>query len=225
MLHSALTKIHVLENWTYATAAARTGATGFVTADLGKIAYQQDTGQYYRLTAITPTWQLIQGIGATYPQTAGAAGQVPRSDGTNFVSAVLNAADISPVPGSFIARAIAVNFNSANTDTAITIVLPTGYTRWKAHIINITHPSIAMGTATFGVFTATSGGGVAIVTAGASTAGLTSAAENTNGNSIQPTINNAATISYNISPIYFRVGTAQGVAATADVELIYFPVP
>jgi hypothetical protein len=58
-LHSNQTYNHPIENWVYANAAARTGATGFVTADVGKVAYQTDSGDYYRLTATTPTWQLI----------------------------------------------------------------------------------------------------------------------------------------------------------------------
>jgi len=57
MFHSASTYNHILENWTYANAAARTGATGFVAGDVGKIAYQTDEGSYWRLTATTPTWQ------------------------------------------------------------------------------------------------------------------------------------------------------------------------
>lgn len=42
--------------WTYANAAARTGATGFVAGDIGKLAYQSDNGTHWRLTATTPTW-------------------------------------------------------------------------------------------------------------------------------------------------------------------------
>ena len=62
--HSTQTANHILENWTYANAAARTGATGFTSADLGKVAYQTDTGAYYRLTATTPTWVAVAGSGA-----------------------------------------------------------------------------------------------------------------------------------------------------------------
>lgn len=221
MLHSALTKIHVLENWTYATAAARTGATGFVTADLGKIAYQQDTGQYYRLTAVTPTWVLITGI-VGYPAAAGAAGNVLRSDGTNFVSAVLGAADISPVPGYFATRLVAVNFNAANTDNAITIVLPTGYTRYRASALIISHPSVNIGTATYCLFSAPAGGGNALI-ANPTTAVLTATAENTSGNSqfVATTFNGHL----NVGTLYFRTLTAQGVAATADVTLTYIISP
>lgn len=42
--------------WTYANAAARTGATGFVTTDLGQLAYQSDNQKYYRLQTTAPTW-------------------------------------------------------------------------------------------------------------------------------------------------------------------------
>lgn len=55
-LHSAQTANHIIESWTYADAAARTGASGFVAGDVGKIAYQTDTATYWRLTAVTPTW-------------------------------------------------------------------------------------------------------------------------------------------------------------------------
>jgi hypothetical protein len=45
--------------WTYATAAARTAATGFVAADVGKLAYQTDTQVYYTLSTTTPTWTAV----------------------------------------------------------------------------------------------------------------------------------------------------------------------
>ena len=59
MRHEDLTKNHILERWVYANAAARTGASGFVTGDVGKIAYQTDTGQYWRLLTVAPTWAEI----------------------------------------------------------------------------------------------------------------------------------------------------------------------
>ena len=59
MRHQDLVLNHILESWVYANATARTTAGGFVTGDIGRISYQTDTGQYWRLTATTPTWQLI----------------------------------------------------------------------------------------------------------------------------------------------------------------------
>ena len=42
--------------WTYADAAARTGASGFVASDIGQLAYESATQTYWRLTATAPTW-------------------------------------------------------------------------------------------------------------------------------------------------------------------------
>jgi hypothetical protein len=62
MRHQDLVYNHVLESWTYPNALARTGASGFVTGDIGRIAYQQDTKQYWRLISTTPAWEPITGI-------------------------------------------------------------------------------------------------------------------------------------------------------------------
>jgi hypothetical protein len=51
--------IHIIHNWTYADAAARTGASGFSSTDIGKIAKQTDTNSWWVLTATTPTWAEI----------------------------------------------------------------------------------------------------------------------------------------------------------------------
>lgn len=56
---------HIIENWVYADATERGAATGFVAADVGKIAYQEDAGTYWRLTAVTPTWALVGGSGSS----------------------------------------------------------------------------------------------------------------------------------------------------------------
>jgi hypothetical protein len=60
MFHRNSTLNHKPENWTYANAAARVAATGFVVGDVGKLAYQTDTGTYWRLNDESPiTWQLV----------------------------------------------------------------------------------------------------------------------------------------------------------------------
>lgn len=82
MLHSNSVKNHKIENWTYANASARTSATGFVSADVGKVAYQSDNGSYWRLTAITPTWVSLQLPGLP---TGGTTGQVlEKASGSNY---------------------------------------------------------------------------------------------------------------------------------------------
>lgn len=42
--------------WTYADAAARTGATGLVASDIGQLAYQSDNRTFWRLQTAAPTW-------------------------------------------------------------------------------------------------------------------------------------------------------------------------
>jgi hypothetical protein len=51
--------IHIPYAWSYADASARTGASGFATADIGKFARQTDNDTIWMLTAITPTWKAV----------------------------------------------------------------------------------------------------------------------------------------------------------------------
>jgi hypothetical protein len=52
---------HPIHNWEYADTAARTGATGFASFDIGKVAKQLDDDTLWVLTATTPTWQPLAG--------------------------------------------------------------------------------------------------------------------------------------------------------------------
>ena len=122
---------------------------------------------------------------------------------------------------SFVAAA--VNFNAANTDTSIPITLPPGFTRYRVTSIYISGASASLSTATFGVFTAAAGGGTAVVTGGSAIT-VTTASENTNNNAQAATLNNATTESYTAATLFFRVGTAQGSAATGNVTLMISPL-
>lgn len=68
-LHSAQTPangIHVVHAFEYANAAARTGATGLVAADVGKVALQIDNKSFWGLQNHSPvTWTQLNGGGAT----------------------------------------------------------------------------------------------------------------------------------------------------------------
>jgi hypothetical protein len=71
MRHQDLTKNHILESWVYANAAARTGASGFASGDVGRIAYQVDTKQYWRLASTAPTWEPVDPTAASLQVTPG----------------------------------------------------------------------------------------------------------------------------------------------------------
>jgi len=53
--------IHIPYQWEYANEAARTGASGFVSTDVGKFARQLDDNSIWMLTATTPTWGAVNG--------------------------------------------------------------------------------------------------------------------------------------------------------------------
>ena len=53
----------VVYRWTYADAATRTAATGFVSTDVGALALQQSDNTLWMLTATTPTW--VQALGVS----------------------------------------------------------------------------------------------------------------------------------------------------------------
>lgn len=73
-LHSAQTRNHIAENFVFANATDRAAATGYTLAsgDVGKLAYQSDTGTYWRLLTTAPTWARVEGSCLQFAATASA---------------------------------------------------------------------------------------------------------------------------------------------------------
>lgn len=117
-----------------------------------------------------------------------------------------------------------VNFNSANTDTAFTITLPTGFTRYLVSSVRIAGASGTLTTATAGLFTGAGGTGTAIVTGGSAIT-INTASENTNNNAQNFAVTTGNTFSINAATLYFRVANPQGSAATANVVIVINPLP
>ena len=166
--------------------------------------------------------------GGIYTPPAGATNAVP---GQVLQSSVWDAifTDIAATfndPGGriryFKVVARTVNFNSV-ADTTIPIVLPTSETRYRVTDVTISGASGTLTTATFGLFTAAAGGGVALI-AGATAITVNTASANTNNNMqvVQPA--NPNTQSFNVANLFFRVTNPQGVAATADVSITIEPM-
>lgn len=61
--NSPIADVHVPYAFSYANAAARTGATGFVSGDVGKFARQTDDNSIWMLLATTPTWIAVSASG------------------------------------------------------------------------------------------------------------------------------------------------------------------
>jgi hypothetical protein len=124
-------------------------------------------------------------------------------------------------------QSASIDFNDDNSDTAINIALPTGFTRYLVSTVRLYGASASLTTATFGVFTATGAGGTAIVATG--TACTISSAADGGANSAQNcTVVGANTVQWAIATtptLYFRVQTAQGSPATGRVVISVFPLP
>lgn len=72
--HSVQIANHRLETWVYADATARLAATGFTVDDVGRIAFQQSDGSYWRLSDDSPiTWATVTGGASTADITTHAA--------------------------------------------------------------------------------------------------------------------------------------------------------
>lgn len=105
-----------------------------------------------------------------------------------------------------LATVTGANFN-VTTDQSITIPAQA----WRITRITVTNASISMTTAAGGFYNAASKGGTAIVAAAQVYSALTSA-----GVILTCTIAVPANV---VTPIYFALTTAQGVAATADIRV------
>ncbi len=124
--HEALTAIHLVNNYSYANAAARTGASGFVAGDIGKVAHQTDDDSYWILIATTPTWTQITGAGGDVSGPgASTDNAVVRWDGTAG-TALLDSTNIINDDGSneltvadavtaAASEALAIGHNSSGT--------------------------------------------------------------------------------------------------------------
>jgi hypothetical protein len=205
-----------LTNPVIASISGNSGATGTLStgANAGTLGSLALNGSSAGTVTIKP-----QASAGTYnfnlPITAGSSGQVLTSSGGggNAMSWF--------TPARFRVVATAVNFNSANTDTPITVT-PFVATRYAVGGVRLNNANTSISTATVGVFTASGGGGQTIAANQSIT--VTATATDTVNNTMALTLTNSNTMAYNDATLQIRVGTAQGGAATADVCIEIIPL-
>lgn len=163
--------------------------------------------------------QTVAAIASTPTITWGTSSGTPAVTASYPLSINSTTGNASLAAPAFLEYSTVVDFNVGNTDTVISISLPTQITRYAINNIAISGASQTLTTATIGVFTAAAGAGTAIVTGGSAIT-VNTASENTNNNTQALTINNGGTISYTAGTLFIRVGTAQGAAATGTVTVI-----
>ena len=140
---------------------------------------------------------------------------VAQGSGSTGMSETTPAAGVGEEQRKFVLKA--VNFNSANSDNSFTVTLPTGISRYSVLSVVLSNASASISTATVaGLFTAAAGGGTNLITGGAIT--VTTGTANS-ANSAQ-SFAGVSTVASNSGTLFFRVGTAQGSPATADVTVI-----
>jgi len=122
----------------------------------------------------------------------------------------------------YVVVAKAVNANIVG-DTNLAILLPPGFTRYRIIRVVAFNPSISLSAAFAALYTAASGGG-AVICSPQALAGLTNNAPSTAGNGIDLTLALTTAVFHAASPLFFRITTAQGAAATFDVALVFQPL-
>lgn len=219
-----------------------TSAIGFATNTTTRQVQINHTASANRVITLTgsnggnPTIGTSGGSLAVTPALVGAAavdGQMAANSvkcnntagvATSIDCTVAQAAALS-VPVLFSSKL--VDFNTTNTDYAIPVVLPTGFTKYRLGSITIINSgtTASLTTATYGVWTGAAETGVNLVTSGTALSALTTNLPGVAGGFILSTFAVANFyLSSATTTIYFRMKTAQGAAASGVVVAQIIPV-
>lgn len=122
-------------------------------------------------------------------------------------------------------RRLGIDVNVTNTDYAVVVDVPGGVK--CAFQVMLTNASTSLTTATWGLFSAASGSGTILANGVNSLTSLTAAAKviHVNGTDTATLTAQETTSGSGRSILYFRVGTAQGGAATVDLYVRAIPLP
>jgi hypothetical protein len=114
-----------------------------------------------------------------------------------------------------------VNCN-ATGDTSFTVPLPSGVSNWRIKTYFTQGLTGTFTTAKFGLYSAASQGGTALLGQTALSA-ITTTALNTAGNGTQSS--GAGGTAYNFTTLYLNIGTPQGSTCTMNAYLEIQPLP
>lgn len=166
-------------------------------------------------------WSATGTYTAPAAATGAFAGKVLTSADWNAVFTDI-VSGISRFNGMYSLPSAALNLNSV-ADTSFAVTLPTGFTRYRVQHIAIYNASTDLTAATavqYALFTGAGGTGTTVVAATVSTISSTAANTAANAQIITP----VNIMSLTATPLFFRVTTAHGSAATASVSITIQPL-
>ncbi len=141
---------HVIHAFTYADATARTGASGFVSADVGKVAKQTDTNTYWLLTVTTPTWVEITSTGGgssnndIVMSTSGTSKPYIGESGTSYVVIAYVHYKGSTAEGTITAIKILASMDGADDTGSIKVYDSTNSLTIAENVNGISGTSVAI---------------------------------------------------------------------------------
>ena len=215
------TKIHDLTGGTAAaTDEFAVAITPFASGDNRKLALSDiKTFVSNSPTLVTPN------LGTPSAGVLSSCSAYPFSSLTGSTTIAQSGSTTYALSASYILVSQNVVFTNANSDTAFTIQLPTGFTKYACNQLRISSATATLTTATCGVFTATGGGGTALLATSA--IAVSNGTDGTSNNMQAINTTSSTNISFTLAgfpTLYFRVLNAAIGAATATVQLIIIPI-
>jgi hypothetical protein len=188
----------------------RYGADGSASAPAYAFTNQTNTGAYYT----SNTWNVAtQGTLRASISSAGlvlSTPLLPASGGIGVAS-----------PAAYIGASGTFDMN-VTTDQAVTIALPSGYTRYRFLSLTFYEPSISLTTAVGGMYTSASKAGVQVIPAAQAYSSLTTTGPDAAASMLTLAMN---TIFFSDTSLFFSLSTPQGAAATVKYAFWVQPLP
>jgi len=115
-----------------------------------------------------------------------------------------------------------IDFNAATGDTVVPVVLPQGVSRYRVLEVLVANATQVPAAAQLGLYTGALQTG-AVIASDQSLDGITTTDPNSSGNAMTLTLNNPSGTILDAASLYLNIGTLNGSALVADVQIVISP--